>query len=125
MNNSQFSIMIIIITGILAVLQALSILIIQEILKKKIEFEFKKREQAAIVAELFAEWISDPKDKKKLNQLAWEATLWLPDPIAKEVNKRLANKEDAADIRKILIDIKKHIHGKKSDLDWTKLVFFE
>lgn len=124
MNNSQFTIMITIIIGVLTVLQALGIFIVQEILKKKIEFEFKKREQAAIVAELFAEWISKPEDKKKLNQLAWEATLWLPDPLAKEVNKRLANEKDAADIRQILINIKKHIHGKKADLDWTELVYF-
>ena len=93
-------------------------------MKRKIEFEFKKREQAAIVAELFAEWISKPEDKKKLNQLTWEATLWLPDTLAEEVNKRLANSEDAVDIRQILIEIKKHIHGKKTDLDWTQLIFF-
>jgi hypothetical protein len=125
MDTSQFELLITIIIAVLVILQAIGIFIIQEILKNKIEFEFKKREQAAIVAELFAEWISNPVDNKKLNQLAWEATLWLPDSLAKEVNKRLANSKDAVDIRQILVEIKTHIHGKKSDLEWTKLVYFQ
>ncbi len=77
-----------------------------------------------MVASLFAEWIDKPKDTKKLNQLTWEATLWLPDKLAEEVNKRLANSAESVDIKQILVDVKKHIHGHKSTLDPTLIVHF-
>ena len=115
---------IVIATAILAIFQALGLFIIEEILKKKIEFEFKKREQAALIAELFSEWISNPTETKKLNQLTWEATLWLPDDLAKEVNKRLSNSPDAKNIKQIIVDVKKIIHGKPSSMDPELIVHF-
>ena len=51
-----------------------------------LNFSATKREKAALVAELLAEWVSFPEDKRKLNQLLWEATLWLPEKEAKELN---------------------------------------
>jgi hypothetical protein len=79
--------------------------------------ELSMRAQAAMVASLFAEWISITPDLKELNRLAWEATLWLPDDIALEVNKRLQNRADAKDIKIILVDIKGLIHGQKSKMN--------
>jgi len=124
MNDSQLKLIIEIVVATIVIFQALGIFIIQMILKNKIEFEFRKREQASIVASLFAEWIDYPEDTKKLNQLAWEATLWLPDKLAGEVNERLLNSSEALNIKQILVDVKKHIHGRKSTLDPTRIAHF-
>lgn len=110
--------------SILAILQLLSIFILKLILENSIKFEFRKREQATMVASLFAEWIDNPKERKDLNRLAWEATLWLPDNLAKEVNKRLANAPDAKKTKEILVSIRELIQGHKSSLNPTEIVHF-
>ncbi len=79
--------------------------------------QLARRAQAALVASLFAEWMSFPEDTKELNRLAWESTLWLPDDIALEVNKRLQNRGDARDVKEILVKIKGLIHGEESKLN--------
>ncbi len=113
-----------IILGALVVLQTLAIFILKSILGNTIKFEFKKREQAAMVASLFAEWMDRPKEHKELNRLAWEATLWLPDDIAKEVNERLANASDAKDLKEILVNVKSLIHGRKSTINPMDIVHY-
>lgn len=120
MTDIQFEIVL----GVLFVLQALSTFVLKSILQNTIKFEFKKREQAAIVASLFAEWIASPIEHKDLNRLTWEATLWLPDNIALEVNKRLANEPDAKDMKEILVDIKGLIHGRKSKMNPMDIVHY-
>lgn len=103
----------------------LVIFAIKEAIRSKTEFDLRKREQAAIIASLFAEWIDRPKEKKELNRLTWEATLWLPDELAKEVNKRLANDSEAKNIKDILVNVKRLIHGRKSSLNPADIVHFE
>jgi len=112
------------IIGAVMVIQTLAIFILKSIFQNTIKFEFKKREQAAMIAALFAEWLDRPKDKKTLNRLAWEATLWLPDDIALEVNKRLRNEPDAKNLKEILVDIKGLIHGRKSKMNPRNIVHY-
>lgn len=113
-----------IILGALAVLQTLGIFVLKSVLQNTIKFEFKRREQAAMVASLFAELMDNPKDRKDLNRLAWEATLWLPDNIAREVNKRLNNAPDSKDVKEILVDVKGLIQGRKSKLNPMDIVHY-
>jgi hypothetical protein len=110
--------------GWMALLQALAIFIIKLVLENTVKFEFRKREQAALVASLFAEWIDNPKDRKELNRLTWEATLWLPDELARAVNKRLNNAPDAKNMKVILVEVKGLIQGRKSKLDPEVIVHF-
>ena len=110
--------------GMMVILQTLAIFILKSILENTIKFEFRKREKAAMVASLFAEWIDRPKERKELNRLIWEVTLWLPDDLAREVNKRLNNAPDAKNIKEIIVDIKSLIHGRKSKLDPKDIVHF-
>ena len=110
--------------GTMVILQTLAIFVIKSILENTIKFEFRKREQAAMVASLFAEWIDWPRERKELNRLTWEATLWLPDDLAREVNKRLSNVPEAKNIKEIIVDIKSLIHGRKSKLDPKDIVHF-
>lgn len=120
MNYGQIGL----IAGILALIQVLSIFILKSILENAIKFEYRKKEQSALVASLFAEWIDNPANRKELNRLNWEATLWLPDRLADDVNRRLNNAADAKDVRQILVEVKSIIHGKKSQLDWQRIVYF-
>lgn len=61
-----------------------------EKLKSELAFQFFKRERAEQVAELLVEWMSRPEDRRRLNELAIKATMWLPDKEAKELNDLLA-----------------------------------
>jgi hypothetical protein len=97
-----------------------------EQLKADLSFEQKKREQAALVAEAIAEWIAYPtevEDIKKLQKLVWEATLWLPDDLAKNFNDMLAHKEKTA--KEMLVEVKSHIWQQETKLEPDDIVHFE
>jgi hypothetical protein len=111
--------------GWVALLQVLGLFVIKLWLENSMKFKFRKREQAALVAALFAEWIDKSMQKKELNRLAWEAALWLPDDLATEVNKRLANQPDAVDLREILLKNKGLIHHRKSKMKWADIVYYQ
>lgn len=97
-----------------------------EQLKADLSFEQKKREQSALVAEAIAEWIASPteiEDVKKLQKLVWEATLWLPDELAKDFNDMLAHKEKTA--KEMLVAVKSHIWQQPTSLKPGDIVHFE
>lgn len=97
-----------------------------EQLKADLSFEQKKREQAALVAEAIADWIAYPtevEDIKKLQKLVWEATLWLPDDLAKDFNDMLAHKEKTA--KEMLVAVKSHIWQQQTELKPDDIVHFE
>ena len=97
-----------------------------ELLKSELAFEQKKREQAALVAEAIAEWIAHPtevEDIKHLQKLVWEATLWLPDDLAKNFNDMLAHKEKTA--KEMLVAVKSHIWQQPTTLKPDDIVHFE
>jgi hypothetical protein len=52
-----------------------------------------------MVAELFAEWTSWPEDKNGLNQLTWEASLWLLPDTVKALGQWLINAPGARDLK--------------------------
>lgn len=97
-----------------------------ELLKSELAFEQKKREQAALVAEAIAEWIAHPtevEDIKHLQKLVWEATLWLPDDLAKNFNDMLTHKEKTA--KEMLVAVKSHIWQQPTTLKPDDIVHFE
>lgn len=97
-----------------------------EQLKADLSFEQKKREQAALVAEAIANWIAHPtevKDIKELQKLVWEATLWLPDDLAKDFNDMLTHKEKTA--KEMLVSVKSHIWQQETKLKPDDIVHFE
>jgi hypothetical protein len=85
----------------------------------------RRRERAAMIAELFAEWIAKPADYKRLNRLSFEATLWLPDNIVIELSKRLTNTADAKDIRELLVDVRRHLMDKPDAVEPGHIIHFE
>jgi hypothetical protein len=110
---------------LLALSQALGVVVNKLWLESTLKFEFRRREQAALVAALFAAWgIDRSAQERELNRLAWEATLWLPDDLATEVNKRLANRPDAKGMKEIIVDIKGLMQGRKSKMKGTDIVHY-
>ncbi len=99
---------------------------------KKLEeyrFEMRKREQAAIIAELFSQWViikqkNDETRFRELNRLSFEMSLWLPDEIAVEINKGLKNLDTAKTPEVLLLDCREIIQGEKSKLRPDDITFF-
>jgi len=99
---------------------------------KKLEefkFEMRKREQSAVIANLFSKWLiikqkSDEDRFRELNRLSFEMSLWLPDEIAVEINKKLKNLGSAKSIQELLIDCRQIIQGDKTKLRPEDITFF-
>jgi len=89
-----------------------------------LRFQFKQREQAAMIAELLAEWSSAPPDVKRLNQLSWEASLWLPPEIVAELAKVLCHSPDARSMKDLLVDVRRHIKGAPDGVEAFHIVHF-
>jgi len=87
--------------------------------KKLLDYQesIERRKKAAIIAELLSEWISYPTDRKRLNQLTFEAYLWLPKDIAGKLSKTFARATEAPDIREILSDVREHLLGEEEKIE--------
>lgn len=94
---------------------------------RALEMEKQSREirlKSALIAELFAEWTSLSQDRKKLRQLTFEAFLWLPEPLAKELSMILSHDDAALDVRDYIIQVRKFLLGQDDDLDKNKIITF-
>lgn len=92
-------------------------------------FEDYKRDQlikqkSELIAELLAEWLSQPNEQKRLNQLTFEAFLWLPKEIANDLSDTLAHKENSKDIREIISRVRIHLLGSKNPIESDKIIVF-
>lgn len=91
-----------------------------------LESEREVRLRAELVADLMAEWIRD-KDKLdyfRLNQLSFQAFLWLPPALARDLSATLSHKSKEDDLRSILQKVRKHLLGPTDDLESQKVVVF-
>lgn len=76
---------------------------------EKYKNELESRKKAELIAELLSEWLSFPDSQVKLNKLTFEAFLWLPDDISKDLSNLLAHNENAPEVRDILLKIRKYL----------------
>ena len=101
--------------------------IVKYIFDKKLE-AYKTQEtirlKAILVAELLAEWCSDPADRKKLHQLTWEASIWLPKDLATRLNQCLSYSKDAPNLKEIVADVRKLILGDNEAINANEIVHF-
>src|SRR5689334_8468122 len=86
--------------------------VLQSLAKSRVEHE--RREKAQIVAELLSLWIkkgemNDEEHKRKLTQLSFQCSLWLPKEILKDLGSRLTNDAEAKHIKEILADVRVHL----------------
>jgi hypothetical protein len=93
----------------------------------KYEHDHEVRLRAELVADLMAEWIKDTDtlDYHRLNQLSFQASLWLPPQLARDLTNTLANKLGADDLRSILVKVRKHLLGEADDLESDQIIVFK
>lgn len=82
------------------------------------------RMKSALLAELLAEWVSTPQDRKKLRQLTNEAFLWLPNDLAKELSKVLSNNPSAIGYRNFLKKVRVHLLEGDDGFDSNDIITF-
>jgi hypothetical protein len=80
---------------------------------KKLE-DFKqdhlRREKAAVIAEFLAEWTHlKGNDTKRLNQLLWELTLYLPSSLVKDVKSMSTNAPGCKTAPDVLVAARNHL----------------
>ncbi len=111
------------------ILYAKEIVSNRQAMKAKLAFE--ARQKAQIVAELFALWYQTVPDShsfkalsqdeyKRLNQLSYECSFWLPEGILNDLTLRLTNADEAKDIKDILVEVREHLGQAR--VDWQQIV---
>jgi hypothetical protein len=91
----------------------------------KFENDLEVRLRAELVADLMAEWIKKDLDCHRLNQLSFQAFLWLPPQLARDLSNTLAHKSGADDLRSILQKVRKHLLGEADDLESLQIIVFK
>ena len=80
---------------------------------EELKVEQRRREQAKVVAELLAYWpvasLDNKEDVKSLNRLAMEATLVLPNSLARKLNETLAKDKDSPKPKELLVLLKQYM----------------
>lgn len=95
------------VAGLIAAIVAATINLIFKMVEKNLENQRQNMLKAEIVAELLAEWQHKPTDYKKLRTLTYQAFLWLPDEIAKDLSDLLAHEPNRKDVRDILVAVRR------------------
>lgn len=83
--------------------------------------ELDQRQKVELVSELLAEWIKIPKgepipreQRALLNQLSFQASLWLPADLAIELSKTIQNQQGAKSIFEMVLLARKVLTGDQS-----------
>lgn len=83
------------------------------------------RHRTALIAELLSIWITtDGTDRQRLNELSFQAFLWLPEDIAKDLSNTLAHKVGAPSVRDLLVRVRKHLIGEHDQLPANDVIVF-
>lgn len=94
----------------------------------KLTEDYKKdqliKQKSELIGNLLSEWISHPVNQKKLNQLTFEAFLWLPKEIANDLSDTLAHKENAKSIRDIISAVRIHLLGTENRIEAQQIIVF-
>ncbi|MGV3528659.1 MAG: hypothetical protein ACO1OO_07185 [Flavisolibacter sp.] len=83
--------------------------------------EHEKQQRAQIVAELLALWGHTGTTKmsedtrKKLNELSFQCSLWLPVEILQDLSLRLTNQHGSKEAKEILSDVRVHLGNDRID----------
>lgn len=91
--------------------------------KAELSFNATRREKAELVAELLSEWVKKPMDKNRVNRLLWEASMWLPDQEAKDLNDLFAHKNKKT-TKELIIKVRAVIQGKETELTANDITHF-
>ncbi len=86
------------------------------------ERKLEAKERSQLVAELLAEWMASPledqamtsEQRKRLNTLSFQATLWLPEQTARDLARILQLSPSATNQFDILLQVRRHLIGQHS-----------
>jgi hypothetical protein len=121
----------------LAVIQALLAWWIQARITNSIKHEYDKkleefkreqvrREKAAVVAEFLAEWTHlKGSDTKRLNQLLWELTIYLPSNLVRDVKSMTSATPGCKTSSEVLIAVRDHLLGANDPLRIDDITYFK
>ena len=82
------------------------------------------KQKSELIGELLAEWVSQPENQKKLNQLTFEAFLWLPKNIANDLSNTLSHKKNSKNIREIISAVRTHLLGEHNSIENSQVIVF-
>jgi len=71
-----------------------------------------------------SEWIADSPDHKRLNELSFQAFLWLPEELARDLSNTLSHKPGAKSVRDIIVAARKHLLGGSDALEAMYVITF-
>lgn len=95
---------------------------------KMLEVESQKeiRLKGEIVAELLAEWIRNNGnlDYHQLNKLSFQAFLWLPKDLAKELSNSLDRKPGSLDVRQLIKNIRTYLQDEDDGFESRDVIVF-
>ena len=83
-----------------------------------------KRQKAILIADLISEWISLPSDRKRLNQLTFEAFIWLPKETAMKLSGLLSHDRNSPNVRDVIEEVRELIIGIDEKIDPNAIVIF-
>jgi hypothetical protein len=83
-----------------------------------------KRQKAILIADLISEWISLPSDRKRLNQLTFEAFIWLPKETAMKLSGLLSHASDSPNVRDVIEEVRELIIGIDEKIDPKAIIIF-
>lgn len=126
---------LIIIIFVLQLLTPLFVYLAKLWIENKFKLEFDKslalfnndlliKQRSELIAELVAEWITMPTDKRRLNQLSFQAFLWLPKEIALDLSDTLSHQPDSKNIKEIISDVRVHLLGEYERIDSGEIISF-
>ncbi|MBI0275339.1 hypothetical protein I6H07_05750 [Hafnia alvei] len=90
--------------------------------KQKRQHELRMK--SALIAELMAEWVSIPGDRKQLRKLTNEAFLWLPADLATELSERLSLGAGDPGYHEFMNKIRKYLQGQDDTLESYRFITF-
>ena len=92
---------------------------------EKFKSEQSRKEKAAVVAEFLSEWthVKDG-DTKRLNQLLWELSLYLPSHLVKDI-KSMVSSRSGKTASELLVSIRSHLLDGKDPITTNDIVHFK
>ncbi len=102
---------------------------IQHKYDKRLE-EFKvnqlRKDKASVVAEFLAEWTHlKGSDTKRLNQLLWELSLYLPSELVRDINSMISSSLNGKTAPEILISVREHLLDGQDKLSVQDISHFK
>lgn|GEM_PF-6390441 len=92
---------------------------------EKFKTEQLRREKAAVIAEFLAEWTHlENGNTKKLNQLLWELSLYLPSQLIKDINSMVTSREGKT-APEILVAIRNHLLENTDPIQISDITHFK